>query len=103
VVPRTVSGSGHTVTSDGPGKGKPVAAQRREHRQDHDSAHAEEAEGIEVIELDRAEYDRAVLTALDELGVTYRQLESQARKGKFTSLRARKLWLAIGEPRSASG
>lgn len=61
----------------------------------------EPAEDIEVIELDRAQYDDAVKASLREVGLTYPQLRAQARKGRFTSLRARKLWLAIGEPGSA--
>lgn len=56
---------------------------------------------VEVIELDGAGYDRAVNASLRELGLTYRQLERQARAGNFSSLRARKLWLAIGELRGA--
>jgi phosphoribosylanthranilate isomerase len=59
-------------------------------------------EDIEVVELDRGEYDEAVRAALAELGLTYTQLERQARRGNFSSLRARKLWLAIGEPRGAT-
>jgi hypothetical protein len=51
---------------------------------------------VEVIEMSRAEYRRARDAALKELGLTYRELAAQARTGTFTSLRARKLWLAIG-------
>ena len=57
-------------------------------------------EGIEVIELDRAEYDAVVAAALKDVGMTYKQLARQARSGRFSSMRARKLWLAIGEPGS---
>lgn len=53
---------------------------------------------VEVIELDRAEYDRAVQSSLRAVGLTYGQLAGEARTGHFSSLRARKLWLAIGEP-----
>jgi hypothetical protein len=56
--------------------------------------------GVEVVKLSRAEYERTVRSELKGLGMTYRQLRSQARSGEFTSLRARKLWLAIGEPGS---
>lgn len=55
------------------------------------------ADDVEVIELDRAGYDRAVKASLQAVGLTYRQLAKQARSGQFTSLRARKLWLAIGD------
>ncbi len=57
---------------------------------------------VEVIEVSQAEYRRAREAALRELGLTYEQLAEQARAGRFTSLRARKLWLAIGRlPRGA--
>jgi hypothetical protein len=56
---------------------------------------------VEVIEVSQAEYRRAREAALKELGLTYEELAAQARSGRFTSLRARKLWLAIGRlPRS---
>jgi len=56
---------------------------------------------IEVIVLDHAQYNQAVKASLRDVGLTYPQLRAQARKGRFSSLRARKLWLAIGEPGSA--
>lgn len=56
-----------------------------------------ESEQVEVIELDREEFCHAVEASLRDAGLTYRQLARQARTGQFTSLRARKLWLAIGE------
>lgn len=62
----------------------------------------EQPDDIEVIQLDRGEYDKAVKAELAALGMTYRELRSEARKGHFRSLRARKLWLAIGEPRGAN-
>ena len=67
------------------------------------TAHApnEHPGDIEVIELDSAQYDQAVKAELAELGMTYKQLEREARRGIFRSIRARKLWLAIGEPHSA--
>jgi len=68
------------------------------HVHSSDSAGAAESEKVEVIELDRAEYDHAVEASLKDAGLTYGQLANQARSGRFTSLRARKLWLAIGEP-----
>ena len=66
------------------------------HVQLNDSAGA--VEEVEVIELDRAEYDHAVEASLKDVGMTYGQLAREARSGRFTSLRARKLWFAIGEP-----
>jgi hypothetical protein len=56
---------------------------------------------VEIIEVSPEEYERAVKAALAGLGLTYRQLERQARSGRFTSLRALKLWLAIGAPGQA--
>jgi len=61
-----------------------------------DSAAA--VDSVEVIELDRAGYANAVESSLRDAGLTYGQLASQARTGQFSSLRARKLWFAIGEP-----
>jgi len=55
---------------------------------------------VEVVSLSQAEYNRAVKSELQRLGVSYRKLRAQARADEFTSLRARKLWLAIGEARS---
>jgi hypothetical protein len=60
-----------------------------------------DAGDVEVFEVSPDEYERAVRTALADLGLTYRQLERQARRGRFSSLRARKLWLAIGAPDGA--
>jgi hypothetical protein len=54
------------------------------------------AAGVEVIQMSRVEYERARDAALAELGLTYDELAAQARSGRFQSLRARKLWLAIG-------
>jgi hypothetical protein len=52
---------------------------------------------VEVIEVTAEEFDASVQRALDELGLTYKQLERQAKRRDFSSLRARKLWLAIGK------
>jgi hypothetical protein len=57
-----------------------------------------QSDDIEVTELNRAEYDRAVEAALKDVGLTYRQLKREASSGRFSSVRTRKLWLAIGEP-----
>jgi hypothetical protein len=54
------------------------------------------AENVEVIEVSPTEYRKARDAALKELGMTYSELQAEARTGKFRSLRARKLWLAIG-------
>ena len=51
---------------------------------------------VEVIQMSRADDRRARDAALRELGLNYEKLAEQARRGTFTSLRARKLWLAIG-------
>ena len=40
---------------------------------------------------------RAVRRSLDELGLTYEQLERQARRGRFQSNRARLVWMAISD------
>jgi hypothetical protein len=54
------------------------------------------SENVEVIEVSEREYRRARAAALKDLGLTYQELRRQARTGNFSSLRARKLWLAIG-------
>lgn len=54
------------------------------------------AQDVEVIEVSPSQYRRAREVALKDLGLTYRELAAQARAGRFSSLRARKLWLAIG-------
>jgi len=38
----------------------------------------------------------AVKNALDHCGLTYEQLEAQAKSGDFDSVRARIAWVAIG-------
>jgi hypothetical protein len=48
--------------------------------------------GVDVFEWTKAEYRRAVKAALDDMGITYRQLRAMARKDQFVSLRARRLW-----------
>jgi hypothetical protein len=65
---------------------------------DGDEGHGREAE---VIEISGDEYKHAVEQELASVGLTYSQLRTEAKKGVFSSLRARKLWLAIGEPRIA--
>ncbi len=69
------------------------------HVQGEDEMHGQESS--EVIEISKDEYQEAVRHALLEVGLTYPQLQAQGRTGRFSSLRARKLWLAIGEPRVA--
>jgi hypothetical protein len=56
------------------------------------------AHDVEVIKVSHSDYSRARAATLKELGLTYRQLQAQARSGRFSSLRARKLWLSIGNP-----
>src|SRR5262245_27812525 len=50
-----------------------------------------------IVEMSQAEWTAAVQRALERLHLTYEQLEDMARRRDFTSLDARKLWLAIGE------
>lgn len=54
---------------------------------------AESEDLVEVIELTKAEYRRALKAALDDMGITWRQLQAMGRKGDFVSLRARCLWM----------
>jgi hypothetical protein len=50
-----------------------------------------------VIEMSAAEWKEAVQRALDKLQLTYSQLAEMAQRRDFSSLDAKKLWLAIGE------
>jgi hypothetical protein len=61
------------------------------------SSPVEEQEGgVDVFEWTKAEYRRGLKSALDDMGITYRQLKAMARKDQFVSLRARHLWLVAG-------
>lgn len=54
------------------------------------------APSAEAVELTPEEFTKAKRAALESIGLTYRQLERQARKGQFSSPRAHKVWVAIG-------
>lgn len=49
-----------------------------------------------VIEVTEAEFHAAVRTSLARLGLTYAELEGQARRRDFTSAQAHSLWVSIG-------
>lgn len=49
-----------------------------------------------VTEVTEAEWHASVRTALARLGLTYAQLEDQARRRDFTSAQANSLWVSIG-------
>lgn len=49
-----------------------------------------------IIELTPEEWRSGALRAIDELGLTYAELEDQARRRAFTSAQAHALWTAIG-------
>jgi hypothetical protein len=49
-----------------------------------------------VIEVTAAEFHAAVRTSLARLGLTYAELEDQARRRDFTSAQAHSLWVSIG-------
>src|SRR5690606_3230771 len=49
-----------------------------------------------VHDLDPAEWHDAVTSGLQRLGLTYDELADQASRGQFSSVEARKLWIAIG-------
>lgn len=53
-----------------------------------------------VTEMNPAEWKEAMQRALDRLHLTYQQLADMARQRDFTSLEARKLWVAIGDQES---
>jgi hypothetical protein len=50
-----------------------------------------------VVEMTAAEWKEAVQHALARLHLTYAQLADQARRRDFSSIEARKLWVAIGD------
>lgn len=50
-----------------------------------------------VTEMSQTEWNAAVERALERLHLTYGQLRDMAHQRSFTSLAAKKLWLAIGE------
>lgn len=49
-----------------------------------------------VVEVTEAEFHAAAAAALARLGLTYAQLEDQARRRDFTSAQAHSLWISIG-------
>jgi hypothetical protein len=49
-----------------------------------------------VTEVTEAEFHAAVRTSLARLGLTYAELEDQARRRGFTSAQAQVLWVSIG-------
>jgi hypothetical protein len=49
-----------------------------------------------VIEVTEAEFHAAVRASLARLGLTYAQLQDQARRRDFTSAQAHSLWVSIG-------
>ncbi|MET9411299.1 hypothetical protein ABZX90_36980 [Streptomyces sp. NPDC002935] len=49
-----------------------------------------------VIEVTTEEFHDAVRTSLARLGLTYAELEDQARRRDFTSAQAQVLWVSIG-------
>lgn len=50
-----------------------------------------------VTEMSLTEWNEAVQRALKRLHLTYEQLSEMAVRRNFSSLEAKKLWLAIGE------
>jgi hypothetical protein len=57
------------------------------------SVPAVDQEGGVEVSSGRRPSTAAVKSALDDMGITYRQLRAMARKDQFVSLRARRLWL----------
>lgn len=56
-----------------------------------------EPEDVEVIEWSAEEWQAARQRALDDVGLTYEELEEQAKQRRFSSLQARKVWLVVRE------
>lgn len=57
--------------------------------------HAHDPDDV-VIEVTEAEFHAAVRTSLARLGLTYAELEDQARRRDFASAQAQVLWVSIG-------
>lgn len=49
-----------------------------------------------VIEVTEAEFHAAVSASLARLGLTYAELEDQARRRDFISAQAQVLWVSVG-------
>jgi hypothetical protein len=65
--------------------------------------HATQAyDDVEVSRPSRDEWEAFKDEALAELGLTYQELEQQARDRAFTSPEARRLWVVIGDERPAA-
>jgi hypothetical protein len=50
-----------------------------------------------VVEASEDDLRLAVKRALDRCGLTFSELEAQARTGRFETLEARRAWVAIGD------
>ncbi|MFJ9628060.1 hypothetical protein ACIRU8_10250 [Streptomyces sp. NPDC101175] len=50
-----------------------------------------------VVEVTEAEFAAAARAALARLGLTYAELQDQARRRDFTSAQAHSLWISIGD------
>lgn len=57
----------------------------------------EQPQDVEVIQLSAEEWEAARQHALDDVGLTYEELEAQAKRRRFSSLKARKVWLLVRE------
>lgn len=53
-------------------------------------------EPIKVIKMSKRQWRKAANARLNELGLTYDELERQAEQRNFVSTAARKLWYLIG-------
>lgn len=60
------------------------------------TAAAQQDDDIQVVRLTPNRQRRAIDAALSELDLTRDQIREQARKGQFSSIRARQLWMATG-------
>ena len=49
-----------------------------------------------VIVVSTEEFQHDAQRALDELGITYAELEEQAHRGDFATSKAHALWVSIG-------
>jgi len=71
------------------------AAKLRNQASRGDMTTTDDADDV-VTELTEAEFHDAAGKALARLGLTYAELEDQARRRNFTTAQARSLWVTIG-------
>lgn len=71
------------------------AAKLRRQADTQSASEPDDADDV-VVEVTEAEFHAAARRSLDRLGLTYAELQDQARRRDFTSAQAHSLWVSIG-------